>query len=173
MSTTILTIDPGTRFWGICLFFGEEIVLWKVRNLSTKDSSQKVRLSDAGKIFLSLCKKYNPDVVILKRPYVFWERQSLGLGKITNEIKRLATKNGIRIREFSGKDIRKSLCQKEVSTKTEIVEAIRRKYCEVGDFLFESQKDKDRYQWSRAVNSIALGLCYFSKQSSNGRKHSS
>ncbi len=162
MNTSILTIDPGTRFWGVSVFSGREIILWKVLNLSTKDSPRN-RLSQVRKIFLSLIQKYAPRIIILKKPYRFWEKQSPNLQKVIQEIKFLARKNRIKIVEFLPDQVQKALCQNRQATKEEIAKTIGQYYPELKEHLFQSRTYKDRYQWGRMVSSIALGFCFFKR----------
>ncbi len=159
MNTSILTIDPGSRFWGVSVFSGGEIMLWKVLNLSTKDSPGN-RLSQVRRVFLSLVKKHTPRILIIKKPYRFWEKQSPNLQKVIEEIMRLARKNKIKIVEFSPDQVRKTLCQNEHASKDEIAQIVARHQPEFKDFLIQSRTYKDRYQWGRMVTSMALGFCY-------------
>ena len=157
MNTSILTIDPGTRFWGISVFHGKEIFVCMVKNLSAKDSSRN-RLSEVRRTFLAMCRKYAPDILVIEKPYEFWKDQSRYLDRIIGEIKRLARKNRVKIWELSPREVRMVLCQDQRATKEDLAKAIGQQIPEFGDYLVRIRKNKAR--WNRMVNSIALGLCF-------------
>jgi Holliday junction resolvasome RuvABC endonuclease subunit len=158
MNISILTIDPGTRFWGVSVFSGRNISASFVKNLSTKDSP-KNRVTKVKHVFHTLCKKYSPHILVIKKPYEFWKKQSGHLENIIEEIKRLARKEKIKVVEISPKTMRKTLCQDELAPKKKIIEIIGCFYPELKAYLEGGQKYNSVYWW-RMTNSIALGICY-------------
>jgi Holliday junction resolvasome RuvABC endonuclease subunit len=133
-----------------------------IKNLSTKDSSRN-RLQVVRKTFLTLCRKYAPHVLIIEKPFEFWENQSEYLKGIIREIKRLSKKLGIDVIEFSPKTVRKMTCQDERATKEQMAKAIAQSYPELKNYLDKGQKYNDGY-WGRMVGSIALGICYLNRR---------
>jgi Holliday junction resolvasome RuvABC endonuclease subunit len=161
MNTSILSIDPGARHWGVSVFSGKEILSSCVKNLSPKDSCRN-RLPKVRTIFLYLCKKYSPRILVLEKSNDGWERQSKHLQKTIAEIKKLARYRRIKIVEFLPKTVRKILCQNEQARKGEIREIICRFYPELKPYLEDGQKN-NKYWWPM-VNSMALGISYLFKK---------
>lgn len=159
VNLTLLTIDPGTRYSGLSVFHGRTFIVSFVKELSPK-ALPRNRLSKTRKTFLSLCRKFAPHILVIKRPLKSRESQSPYLPKIIEEIKHLAKKERIRIIEFSPKTIRKAVCQNEQATKSEMAGAIGSNYPELKEYLSHIQKCKHKYQWGRIVDSLALGICY-------------
>src|SRR5258708_6525701 len=112
MRNSILTIDPGARYWGVSVFHGPEIITCMVKNLSTKDSAGN-RLQDTRKMILKLCRDYSPDLLIMKKPHDFWKNQSEHLESIAREIKCISKKEHMKLLEFSPGTIRKVICKDE------------------------------------------------------------
>jgi Holliday junction resolvasome RuvABC endonuclease subunit len=158
MRSSILSIDPGTRYWGVSVFHGEELVVCMIKNLSAKDSSRN-RLREVGKIFSNLCECYASDILVIRKPCDFWKDQSAELANIFCEIKRICKKKHIKVIEFSPRTVRKVICQDERATQRHLIEAISTHYPELKECLNHGQKHKNKY-WSRIINSIAIGICY-------------
>jgi len=162
MRISILTIDPGTTFWGVSVFHGMEIMTCMVKNLSAKDSSRN-RLHEVRKVFEKLCRTYSPDLLVIEKPYHFWERQSVHLGSITKEIKRLSKKRHLKVIELSPKTVRKVICNDENATREHISKAVCRAYPEIKMYMHQNPKYK-RIYWRRMFDSIGLGICYLKGQ---------
>lgn len=163
MNTSILTIDPGTKYWGVAVFSGEEIIYWKVKNLSAKDS-QESRLFEVREIVRSLCRKFTPQILVLRSPLEGWERQSPYLQKVFREIKRVGKDKGIKIFEYAPSEIGMTVCKSEFATRKQLGDEIGRQYPEFADYLGNGEKQKDKQRWGRTVNGIALGLCYLMRR---------
>ena len=161
MTTSILTIDPGTRYWGVSVFHGRAIFTCMVKNLSAKDSPRN-RLREARKIFIGLCRDHAPDLLVIEKPYYHWGNQSKHLLRIIQELKWLSKKEHIKVIEFSPRTLRKVLCNDENATKRDIVQAIGQYQPELKMHLNLGQRYADKY-WRRMVDSISLGICYFEK----------
>ncbi len=158
MKNTILTIDPGTRYWGVSVFHGREVITCMVKNLSAKDSPRN-RLQEVRKILLKVLRKHAPDILVIGKAHDYWQDQSPYLALIVEKIERLAGQNGIKIIKLSPKDVRKTLCGNEQATRKELAEVIGREYLELKDFLAQGLLHKNGTSSGRRVNSLALGLC--------------
>lgn len=168
MPISILSIDPGSRYWGISVFHGRTLIASFSKSLSTKGTPRN-RVSQARKLFLSLCRKHAPHVLVLEKPYDFWEDQSEYLRRIIGEIKRLAMKERVKVIEFSAKSIRKLICQDERATREKIAEAIARSCPELKDYLTVGRKYNNNY-WARIMNSMAIGVCFLEKRTAKPKK---
>jgi len=159
MTTSILTIDPGTRYWGVSVFHGRDIFTCMVKNLSAKDSPRN-RLREARKIFLGLCRDHVPDILIIEKLHFSRESQSEYLGRIIRELKRLSKKKHLRVTEYSPETVRRVVCKDVNATKEHISEAICQFYPELKMCLNQNHKCNHGY-WGCMSKSIGLGICYF------------
>jgi len=162
MNTSILTIDPGARSWGVSIFHGRQIIACMIKNLSAKDSPGN-RLSQVRAVFLSLCREYNPTVLVIENPCEFLKYQSDHLASVILEIRRLAKRKHIKVIEYSPEAVRKFLCKDEHATMRNIADVVSQSYPDLKDYLAEVWKCKDKY-WGRMVGSVGLGICYLIRQ---------
>lgn len=161
MTRKILSIDPGTRFWGVTVFNGEEIATAMVKVLFG-GNSRRQRLDEVRKMFLSLVEDYAPDVLAIESPLVLWTKQSRFLGLVIEEIKCLAKKERMRIYEYSPFTIRKTICGDVGATKMDAAETICRVYPELKIHLNQERQSRKLY-WFHLFDSAAVGLCYLKK----------
>lgn len=162
MNKTILSIDPGTRYWGITIFRGEEIIVSMVKTLNTK-GSLKNRLKETRKIFSRINQDYLPDILVIEKPFYFWGTQSKYLEGIIRQIKRLAKKQKMKIYEFSPRTVRKVICNNGNAVKQDIAETICLTYPELKIYLNQNRKYKEKY-WGHMFDSVGLGVCWLKKK---------
>lgn len=182
----IIAVDPDTRYHGIAVFQDKELIFSSVKNLHTKGSRRK-RLEEIEKIFFSSIENYAPDVIVIKRPF---PGQPRFLKVITDEIKQLARKEKIRVREFSPIAMRKIICGNADADKKDVAEKIFLIYPELKNCLKENlksdyqesdrsnleimrdkdkQKNEDKKQrlrewyWGHMFDAVGLGVCYLKK----------
>lgn len=158
MRKTIIAIDPGTRFWGVTVFRGEDILVSVVKILSTKGSPRK-RLNEVKRVFSSLLEDYAPDVLVLEKPFLFWSKQSHLLNVLIEEIKSLARREKMKVFEFSPRTVRKAVCGNGNASKKDMAKLICSIYPELKIRLNQDRRYKEIY-WGHAFDSAGLGVCY-------------
>lgn len=158
----IISIDPGTRYWGIAVFEGQSLYDTKVKTLNTKDSPRK-RLIEARRIFISLIEDYAPEILVVEQPFPFWSKQSHLLNVVIEEIKSLARKEKMRIYEFCPKSVKKIVCGSGNTNKKEMAVVICSIYPELKIYLKQMTKSQERY-WNHMFDAAGLGVCYLKKQ---------
>ena len=151
----IIAIDPGTRYQGIAVFQGKELIFSSVKNLHEKGPRRK-RLKEIEKLFFSLIEDYAPTVLAIKGPF---PEQPRFLKAIIDEIKHLARKERIRVREFSPLAVRKIICGNADATKKDVAELVSSIYPELKIRLNQDRKSKERY-WGHMFDAVGLGVCY-------------
>lgn len=162
----IISIDPGTRYQGIAVFQGKEIVTARIKILYAKGPRRK-RLKEAGRVFSSLIEDYAPDVLVIEKPLSLWTGQSRFLEAIINEIKRLAKKERMKVYEFSPLAVRKIICGDAGATKKDVAEMVSSVYPELKIRMNQDQKSKKIY-WGHMFDAVGLGVCYLkTKQKQN------
>jgi len=158
MIKTIIAVDPGTRFWGVTVFRGEDIIVSLVKVLSTKGSPRK-RLEEVKRVFSSLLEDYAPDVLVLEKPFLFWSKQSHLLNVLIEEIKSLARKEKMKIYELSPRTVRKAVCGNGNASKKDMAMVVSTIYPELKIRLNQDRRYKEIY-WGHAFDSAGLGVCY-------------
>ncbi len=161
MKKTILSVDPGTRFWGVTVFRGEDIIVSVVKVLSTKGSPRK-RLKEVKRVFSSLLEDYAPDVLVMEKPFFFWSRQSRLLNVFIEKIKSLSRKEKMKIYDFSPRTVRKVVCGNGNAGKKDMAKLICSIYPELKIRLNQDRRYKEIY-WGHAFDSAGLGVCYLKK----------
>ena len=162
MEKTIIAIDPGTRYWGVTVFKGMEIVISTVKTFSTK-GSVKHRTKAAKMAFLSLFDQYVFDILVIEKPFPFWSEQSRLLNKIIEEIKNSARKQGMKVYEYSPRTVRKAVCNDGNNSKREAAQAVCLFYPELKIYLNQDRRYKEIY-WGHMFDSVGLGICYLRKR---------
>lgn len=162
MEKTIIAIDPGTRFWGITVFQGKNILISTVKTFSTQ-GSVKHRTKAAKIAFLSLFDQYVFDILVIEKPFFFWSKQSNLLNKIIEEIKDSARKQGMKVYEYSPRTVRKAVCNDGNASKKEAAKAVCLFYPELKIFLNQDRRYKEIY-WGHMFDSVGLGVCYLKSQ---------
>jgi Holliday junction resolvasome RuvABC endonuclease subunit len=161
MDKTIIAIDPGTRYWGITIFQGRDIVISFVKTFSTK-GSVKYRTKVAKLAFLSLFDKYVLDILVIEKPFAFWSKQSKFLDRIIEELKASAKKKGMKVCEYSPRTIKKAICNDENASKRDAAKVICSIYPELKINLNQDKRCKEIY-WGHMFDSVGLGACYLKK----------
>jgi len=162
MRKRIVSLDPGTKYWGVAVFKGEDIIVSLVKVLSTKGSPRR-RLEKVKRVFSSLIEDYAPEVLVLEKPFFFWSKQSRFLDVVIEEIKCLTRKEKIKIYEFSPKTVRKIVCGKGNATKKDMAQIICSIYPELKIYLKQMTKSQEKY-WNHMFDAVGLGVCYLKKQ---------
>jgi Holliday junction resolvasome RuvABC endonuclease subunit len=159
---TIIAIDPGTRYWGVTVLEGKDIVISIVKTFPTKGTT-KHRILEAQKFFLSLAGKYAPHILVIEKPFFFWSKQSNCLNKIIEEVKDSAKKHKMKVYEYSPRTVRKSVCNDGNTNKQDAAKVICSSYYpELKIYLNQNKKYKEIY-WGHMFDSVGLGICYLKK----------
>jgi Holliday junction resolvasome RuvABC endonuclease subunit len=154
----IMAIDPGTRYQGIAVFWGNRIIASMVKILEDKGPCGK-RLKEVDKLFVSLIEDHAPDVLVIEKPLPCWTSQSRFLEAIIEEIKLLARKERIRVREFSPMAVRKIVCNNVDANKKDVAETVASIHTELKTKLNQNNILKEKY-WGHVFDAAGLGLAY-------------
>jgi Holliday junction resolvasome RuvABC endonuclease subunit len=98
----ILGINPGTRYLGLAVLYGQELMDWRVKVLNGKWSKEKMK--KAIEIISDFIERYEPSVLAIKKPHP--SRRSLNLARLVAKIKVFLKRKGLKIYQYSIKDLR-------------------------------------------------------------------
>lgn len=152
----IIGINPGTRYLGVALFCDSELRDWGVKVLSGKWSKSK--MDKIKKIVLRYINLYEPEVLAIKKLHP--SRRSKNLVKLVRSIKDFTKRKGLRIYQYSIKDIEQFFLTQEKANKKKLFKKISSEY---QDLFHEYKREKDNKNsyYIRMVEAVALAsLCF-------------
>ena len=148
----ILAINPGSRYIGIAVFYGNVLQDWQIKNVPYLP--EKRRLAKIKNIVLRLIERYEPDIVVLRRLNPF--KSPIHLKRIANLIEKLACQKKIRIRKYSIKQVTDLIISDKPKNKARLAEVLANRY---PDLMLEFKKEilnKNHYH-IRMFEAVALG----------------
>jgi Holliday junction resolvasome RuvABC endonuclease subunit len=151
----IIGINPGTRYLGIAVLDGSELLDWRIRALAGKWSKKK--LEKVSEILFEIFDQYEPTVLSIKK--LHFARRTINLLKLANKIKELARRKGLKVREYSIKDINTFFIEGEKLNKQNLIKAMAKKYPELQNDLKNELCHKNHYL-VRMFEAVALGSVY-------------
>jgi len=148
----ILAVNPGSRYLGIAFFQGVELRDWKVKILKGEWSREK--MEKAKKIVSFLIDYWRPNVLVIKLLHP--SRSSRNLKILVAKIKVLSKKRGLKVYQYSIKEIEDFFFTKEKMNKRKLAEMVASRYTELIP-QFEKEKNHRNPYHIRMFEAVALG----------------
>jgi len=158
----ILAINPGTRYIGIAVFEGPELLDWRVKVFKGKWSKEKLKKILAS-VRLSI-ERYEPDALVIKRLHRC--RSSANLNLLVTRIKQLARRKGLRAYQYSIKEAETFLIRDYRANKRNLAELLASKYPELMHEFNKEKTNKNSY-YLRMFEAVGLGAVCFHKLHNN------
>ena len=150
--TKILAINPGTRYLGIAVFEGPELLDWRVKVIKGKWSKEKQQKTLAvARLFID---QYETDVLAIKK--LHRSRSSANLNLLVSRIKQVSKRKGLRIHQYSIKDVESFFFPGVKSNKNKLAETITLKYPFLLHEFNKENANKNSYH-IRVFEAVALG----------------
>lgn len=149
----ILAINPGTKYFGLGVFQGAELVYWGIKVFKGKWSAKKMR--NIGKVLEYLIARHHITVLTLKALHP--SRTSRNLNRLVVLIENLAAENKLKIYSYSLHDLKKSLGLGTKTDKSDIGHSVVERYRFLGRQLEMEKKHKHPY-YTRMFEAIAAGI---------------
>ena len=147
----IIGINPGTRYLGIAVLDGSELMDWRIKVLEGKWSEEK--LKKTTEILSELFNQYEPNALAIKKLHP--SRRTENLLRLTNKIKEFARRKKIRVCQFALKEIEKLFIEDKKLNRQNLMEAIAKQYPMLYHELKKEQNQKNPYYF-RMFDAIAL-----------------
>jgi Holliday junction resolvasome RuvABC endonuclease subunit len=147
----IIGINPGTRYLGIAVVYGSELMDWRIKVLDGKWAKEKIK--KAIKIISDLIDQYEPNVLALKKLHP--SRRSDNLTRLANKIKDFARKKKMKIYQYSIKEIEKYFIYDRKLNKMNLIEAMVNQYPILHHDLDKEKSLRNSYYF-RIFEAIAL-----------------
>jgi Holliday junction resolvasome RuvABC endonuclease subunit len=151
----IIGINPGTRYLGISILYDSDLRDWRLRVFLGKWSKEK--FEKIKKNIRSLFEKYEPDYVALKKLHP--SRRSENLKVLVNWIKTQTMRKGMKISEYSIKDLERFFIKDKKFNKKNLIDQMLKEYPDL--HLEYLKKQKSNYT-DRIIESSALASrCFY------------
>jgi len=151
--TTILTINPGTRYLGIAVFEGTDLIDWGIKVIDGKSSSDKLR--KAIGIVSSLVIQYQPEAIVMKQTH--HSRTSLLLEELCRNLRRLSEDYNIPLQSYSIEEIGEFYGGGTKICSALVAEQICSQYPALSR-LFSRERNSSNHYHSRMFEAVALGI---------------
>lgn len=120
---TILGIDPGTRFMGVAVVRGPELLDYGVHQLRNGERAHEL-LTHAQQILFAIIRDHAPDVVAIEAPYLITSKRAAVLSTLAQVLHRRAADLGIRVVELSPEVVRKAVTGNAKAGKVAVAQTL-------------------------------------------------
>lgn len=153
----VLAINPGTRYLGIAVFQGPELRDWRIKAFKGKWSKEK--MVNIKTIISGFIEQYEPNALAIKKLHP--SRSSLNLKTLVTQIKRLCQRKGLKIYEYSIKDLDNFFAPEEKINKKNMSEMVAFHYPVLFNEFNKEKISKNPY-YLRMFEAVALGsICFY------------
>jgi len=162
---TLLAINPGTRYFGVAVLSGSDLVDWGIRVLSGRWSEEK--LSKVTDIISELIESHSPDYLVMKQPHP--SRTSPQLNALCLRIEETAGEHGLPVHRHSLEEIKQFHSHGMSTTRAKLAESVTLKYpCLVR--LYQREKHAYNPYHIRLFEAVILGQAISNVLSSKCRQ---
>lgn len=161
---TILGIDPGTRFMGVAILRGKELLDYGVHTLRNGRRPYDLLGQARGHLLASI-RDHRPTIVAIEEPLLIPSKRAALVSAIAQELHERARELGVRVLEITPRKIREIVVGNPKATKIEVAEAvIRLGFSELASLVPKRPTravlglaDHDRY-WLHAFDALAIAV---------------
>ena len=153
---TILAIDPGTRHMGIAVLDGDALIYHGVRTISRRLSPHE-RLKAGRAVVVRLIQDFGPTVLAVEKAFFAQNRNTALLNVFVDEIRAIARRKGLRLVALAPSTVKKAMTGSGKAPKNAVARAVVAKYPELGVYLGQNHKWKERYH-GNMFDAVAVGL---------------
>ena len=148
----ILGLNPGSKYLSLAILQRADLRYWAIKVLPGKWSKEK--LEQAKEILSNLINRYDLNVLAIKK--LHGSRSSKNLNLLTAKIREFSRGRGLRVYEYSLKDLEKFFSPEEKINKKQMAELVASEYPFLFQALEKERKNKNPYA-IRMFEAIALG----------------
>lgn len=152
----ILAIDPGTRTMGVALLDRKKLVYHGVRAISAEGAPRE-RLNEARRTVLRLINDLKPDALVVEKTCFANNRHGAALHALVRNLVALGRRKRLRVISFAANTVKKRVCGNGRASKREVAQAVIARYPELGVYLTQDRKWKERYH-QNMFDAVAVGM---------------
>ena len=154
--STILAIDPGTRYMGIAVLDGDALIHHGVKTISAKLTPCD-RLITGRKVVLRLLRDFRPDVVAIEKAFLAQNRNTALLNVLVDEIQAIARQRGLVVAAMAPSTIKRRIAGNGHATKRTVAGAVIERFPDLGAYRGQGRRWKERYH-GNMFDAVAIGL---------------
>jgi len=136
---------------GIAVFSGTELLDWGVKNIEGRWS--KGKMEKAMAVVIGLIGQHEPDVLSIKKLHP--SRTSSNLNRLVGRIKELSNRKGLRVCQYSIKELEGFFCPEGGINKRELAEMVASEYPVLSHELKKEKTHRNPY-YLRMFEAVAL-----------------
>ncbi len=148
----ILSVNPGTKYLGLAVFEGPDLIYWGIKVLKGEWSREKMRRTE--NILSDLIDQYDVTMLMLKKLHP--SRSSRHLNSLVTLIERLAKKKGVGLRLYTLPDLQNFLAPDIRVTKLDMADLVSARYRFLIPYVEGERNHKHPY-FIRMFEAIAAG----------------
>lgn len=156
----ILAVNPGTKYLGLAVFEGPDLVYWVIKAFKGKWSNKKKE--NITKSLLVFIHRYDISVLTLKNQNKAINSQNID--DLKNAIKALAKNEKIKLQYYSLSDIKQNFTVTSKVNKMDIAGIVANRYPFLNSYIQKERKNKHEY-FIRMFEAIAAGIFAYNKLS--------
>lgn len=152
----ILAIDPGTRYMGVAVLEGSELIHYGVSDFRGKRPAEALLRATCGTL-CRLIAEYRPSVLAYEQSFYVQSKNSAFLQAQEGEIKRVARMRGLKAVGYAPTTVRQLLCEDRWATKEEVADLLARRYPELLRYRNRGDWVSEKY-WLHMFDAVAVGI---------------
>lgn len=154
--TRILAIDPGTRYMGVAVLQGHDLLYYTVKDLRRQRPADAL-IRSTRKALLELIRHYRPAVLAYEKTFYVQQKTSAVLHVQELEIARVGQAEKLKVVGYSPALIRKMLCEDGRATKQAVAHRLAERFPELVGYRFPTQWRRRAY-WLNMFDAVAVGV---------------
>ena len=147
----ILAINPGSRYIGIAVFRGADLLDWDVKVTGGKTPAQ--RRMACHRIMAEYFEMYQPNILAIKQLHP--SRSSRSLDQLVEHIEDIARQHRVKIRRYSIKELEALLCPRSKISKFTLASIVANRYPALLYDLQQESRNQNPYR-IRMFEAVAL-----------------
>lgn len=151
-----LAIDPGTRYMGVAVLDGDNLVHHGVVSLR-KGGSPHERLREARGAVLTLIRDFGPAVLAVETAFFANNRNTALLNILVDEVQAVGRRRGLGVVAYAPSTIKRRIAGNGRANKRDVAEAVVRRFPDLRPYLSEDGCSRARYH-SNMFDAVAVGI---------------
>lgn len=131
---TILGIDPGSRYMGVAVIRGDQLIAKGVHVLKNGRKPYNL-LGQARGVIVEYIKKHKPDIVAIERPLLKPTKRGALVTVVAQELRGHSRELGVRVTTILVKEVRKVVTGNEWAKKVEVARKLAERFPELAPLV--------------------------------------
>lgn len=152
----ILAIDPGTRYMGVAVLDGNDLLYYGVKDFTGKRPADQL-LRATRQAVLGLIADYRPTVLAYEKTFYVQQKHSALLHIQELEIARVGRVEKLRVIGYTPSHVRKVICRDGRATKYAVANVLTRRFPELAGYRSRDNLRREQY-WLNMFDALAVAV---------------